>query len=101
MVRRSVETQRWEARSTRMRQLHQEVAGSTDGYQRRGDHHVDLDAGRTGGAYEDHDGGDRERNRDSRQHEEEGRVSRAERNGEQDDGDECDRDASPRRSQAR
>jgi hypothetical protein len=82
-----------------MRQLHQEAAGSTDGYQRRGDHHVDLDAGRTRGAYENHDGGYRERKYHSCQHEEERRVSRAERNGEQDDGDECDRDASPCRSQ--
>jgi hypothetical protein len=83
-----------------MRQLHQEAAGNTDGYQGRGDHHVDLDAGRTRGANENHDGGDRDRNCHSRQHEEEGRVSRAERNREQDDGDKDGRGASPRRSQA-
>ena len=47
VVRRSVETQRREVGTARVRQLHQEAAGSTDGYQRRSDHHVDLGAGRT------------------------------------------------------
>ena len=100
VVRWSVETQRREVGATRMRQLHQEAAGSTDGYQRRGDHHVDLDAGGTRSPCENHDGGDHQGEGDSRQHEKEGRISRAERNGEQDDGDECDRGASPCRSQA-
>ena len=47
-----------------------------------------------------HDGGDHQGKGESSQYEKEGRVSRAERNGEQDDRDHGDRDASPCRSQA-
>ena len=89
MVRRSVETQRRQIGTARMRQLHQETAGSTNGYQRRGDHHVDLDPGRAMGTRQDHDGGDRQGKCHDYEHGQESRISRAHRYGEQDDRDEA------------
>ena len=100
VVRRSVETQRREVGTARTGQLHEETAGRTDGHQRRGDHCVDLGAGRTVGTPEDDDGGDNQGKGDSHQHEQEGRISRADGGSEQDDRDKRDRHTTPGRSQA-
>ena len=52
------------------------------------------------GTREDHDGGDRQGKGDDDQHQEEGRIPGAHRNGEQGDRDKGDRHASPGRAQA-